>query len=122
MVKKKKIVFFTRAGMSRESGLPTFRGEGGVWNEIDYERVATLKSWYGRQRKDVKQRRQAMLDFFNPMRRAILRLHYSLPYLTHAYGRYRPGGSLTSRRMLSRLYLYTFMCKQRIVFLYGDAS
>lgn len=72
MVKKKKIVIFTGAGMSRESGLPTFRGEGGVWNEIDYEKVATLKSWYGRQRKDVKERRQAMLDFFNPMRRAIL--------------------------------------------------
>ena len=72
MVKKKKIVFFTGAGMSRESGLPTFRGEGGVWNEMDYEKVATLKSWYGRQRKDVKERRQAMLDFFNPMRRAIL--------------------------------------------------
>lgn len=72
MTGKKKIVFFTGAGMSRESGLPTFRGEGGVWNEIDYEKVATLKSWYGRQRKDVKERRQAMLDFFNPMRRAIL--------------------------------------------------
>lgn len=69
---RKKIVFFTGAGMSRESGLPTFRGEGGVWNEIDYEKVATLKSWYGRQRKDVRERRQAMLDFFNPLRRAIL--------------------------------------------------
>lgn len=72
MVDRKKIVFFTGAGMSRESGLPIFRGEGGVWNEIDYEKVATLKSWYGRQRKDVKERRQAMLDFFNPLRRAIL--------------------------------------------------
>ena len=72
MIDKKKIVFFTGAGMSRESGLPTFRGEGGVWNEIDYEKVATLKSWYGRQRKYVKERRQAMLDFFNSLRRAIL--------------------------------------------------
>lgn len=72
MTERKKIVFFTGAGMSRESGLLTFRGEGGIWNEIDYERVATLKAWYGRQRKDVKKRRQAMLDFFNPIRRAIL--------------------------------------------------
>lgn len=72
MVEKRKIVFFTGAGMSRESGLPTFRGKGGMWNKIDYERVATLKSWYGRQRKDVKERRQVMLDFFNPLRRAIL--------------------------------------------------
>lgn len=44
-----KIVFFTGAGMSRESGLPTFRGDGGIWN--------------GRGRGDVKERRQAMLDF-----------------------------------------------------------
>lgn len=72
MADRTKIVFFTGAGMSRESGLPTFRGQGGVWNEIDYEKVATLKSWHARRRKDVNQRRQAMLDFFNPMRRAIL--------------------------------------------------
>lgn len=72
MADRKKIVFFTGAGMSRESGLPTFRGEGGMWNEFDCEKVATLKSWYGRQRRDMRERRQAMLDFFNPMRRAIL--------------------------------------------------
>lgn len=72
MANRKKIVFFTGAGMSRESGLPTFRGEGGMWEQIDYDKVATLKSWYGRQRRDVKERRQAMLDFFNPLRRAIL--------------------------------------------------
>lgn len=69
---KKKIVFFTGAGISRESGLPVFRGDGGIWNEIDYDKVATLKSWQGRQRGDVRERRQAMLDFFNPMRRAVL--------------------------------------------------
>lgn len=69
---KRKIVFFTGAGISRESGLPTFRGDGGVWNDIDYEKVATLKSWQGRQHGDVRERRQTMLDFFNPMRRAVI--------------------------------------------------
>lgn len=68
----KRIVFFTGAGMSRESGLPTFRGDGGVWNEIDYDKVATRKSWNARGRGDVRERRQAMLDFFNPLRRMIL--------------------------------------------------
>lgn len=68
-----KIVFFTGAGMSKESGLPTFRGDGGMWNEIDYDKVATRRSWNGRSRKDVKERRQAMLDFFNPLRRMILK-------------------------------------------------
>ena len=70
----KKIVFFTGAGMSKESGLPTFRGEGGVWNEIDAEKVASARSWYSGRRKDCNEIRQAMLDFFNPLRRSILEL------------------------------------------------
>ena len=28
---KKKIVIFSGAGMSQESGLPIFRGDGGIW-------------------------------------------------------------------------------------------
>lgn len=68
----KKIIFFTGAGMSKESGLPTFRGEGGVWNEIDAEKVASARSWYCGRRKDCNEKRQAMLDFFNPLRRSIL--------------------------------------------------
>ena len=34
------IVFFTGAGMSAESGIPTYRGEGGVWNEYRWEEYA----------------------------------------------------------------------------------
>lgn len=68
----KKIVFFTGAGISKESGLPTFRGEGGLWNEIDVQAVATAGSWYCGRRRDCRERRQRMLDFFNPLRRAIL--------------------------------------------------
>lgn len=68
----KKIVFFTGAGMSRESGLPTFRGEGGIWNDIDPEKVATAKTWNCGRRGNRDEIRQVMLDFFNPMRRAVL--------------------------------------------------
>ena len=31
------IVFFTGAGMSAESGVPTYRGKGGIWNEYNWE-------------------------------------------------------------------------------------
>lgn len=65
------IVFYTGAGMSRESGLPTFRGDGGLWDELDVEAVADKRSWCGRQ-ADYNERRQKMLDFFNPIRRLIL--------------------------------------------------
>lgn len=34
------VVFFTGAGMSVESGVPTYRGKGGIWKEYDYESCA----------------------------------------------------------------------------------
>lgn len=58
--------------MSRESGLPIFRGEGGLWDSLDVEAVADRRSWYCGRRSDCNERRQRMLDFFNPMRRMIL--------------------------------------------------
>ena len=70
----KKWVFFTGAGCSAASGLPTFRGEGGIWNEIDAEAVASKKVWYSGRRSDCKERRQRVLDFFNPIRRKIIDL------------------------------------------------
>lgn len=68
----KRWVFFTGAGCSAASGLPTFRGEGGIWNEIDAEAVASKKAWYCGRRSDFKERRQKILDFFNPIRRKII--------------------------------------------------
>ncbi|MBA7615853.1 NAD-dependent protein deacylase [subsurface metagenome] len=34
------IVFFTGAGMSAESGVPTYRGRGGIWAKYNWEEVA----------------------------------------------------------------------------------
>lgn len=36
----KHIVFFTGAGMSAESGVPTYRGQGGIWNQYRWEEFA----------------------------------------------------------------------------------
>jgi NAD-dependent deacetylase len=35
-----RVVFFTGAGISAASGVPTYRGAGGVWKEYDYQRYA----------------------------------------------------------------------------------
>lgn len=40
-----RIVFFTGAGMSAESGVPTFRGKGGIWKEYNYEEYACQKAF-----------------------------------------------------------------------------
>ena len=41
----KKIVFFTGAGMSAESGVPTYRGSGGIWNEYRWQEYACQKAF-----------------------------------------------------------------------------
>ena len=40
-----RIVFFTGAGMSAESGIPTYRGKGGMWAEYDYEDYACQRAF-----------------------------------------------------------------------------
>lgn len=39
------VVFFTGAGMSVESGVPTYRGKGGIWKEYDYESYACQRAF-----------------------------------------------------------------------------
>lgn len=39
------VVFFTGAGMSAESGVPTYRGEGGIWSSYRWEEVACEASF-----------------------------------------------------------------------------
>jgi len=54
---KKKIVVFTGAGISAESGIQTFRDSDGLWEQYDVKDVATIDGW----RKD----RQLVLKFYN---------------------------------------------------------
>lgn len=41
----KKLVFLTGAGMSAESGIQTFRGAGGMWEEYPVMQVASHEGW-----------------------------------------------------------------------------
>ena len=40
-----RILFFTGAGMSAESGLPTYRGAGGVWSSYRWEEYACQEAF-----------------------------------------------------------------------------
>lgn len=42
----KKIIFVTGAGISQESGIPTFRGKDGLWRNDDVMKLATIDAFY----------------------------------------------------------------------------
>jgi NAD-dependent deacetylase len=58
----RRIVAFTGAGISAESGIPTYRGEGGLWTEYDPDKYASIEyfrrepSYYWRFFRDVRYR------------------------------------------------------------------
>ncbi|MBS1544026.1 MAG: NAD-dependent deacylase [Bacteroidetes bacterium] len=60
----KKLVVLSGAGISAESGIPTFRDAGGLWEGYRVEDVATPDAW----RRD----RALVLDFYNERRKKAL--------------------------------------------------
>lgn len=40
-----KLVVFSGAGMSAESGISTFRDSNGLWENYDIQQVATPEAW-----------------------------------------------------------------------------
>ena len=61
---KMKIAVLTGAGVSAESGLGTYRDNGGLWDNYDPMEVASIDGWY--------RNRKLVLDFYN-MQRANLK-------------------------------------------------
>jgi NAD-dependent deacetylase len=57
------IVVLTGAGISKESGIDTFRDADGLWTRVNLEEVATIEAWH-RDKKKV-------LDFHNDTRRML---------------------------------------------------
>lgn len=58
------ILVFTGAGISRESGLKTFRDEDGLWAGCKVESVCSTSAW--------RNNPELVLDFYNQRRREIL--------------------------------------------------
>lgn len=46
LVEARKIIFVTGAGISQESGIPTFRGTDGLWRKYDPMQLATINAFY----------------------------------------------------------------------------
>lgn len=62
-----KIVVFTGAGISAESGIMTFRDENGLWREKDWKELACVEAF--------QNNHQRVLDFYNDRRRQLATVH-----------------------------------------------
>ncbi|HEV7229807.1 MAG TPA: NAD-dependent deacylase [Bacteroidia bacterium] len=70
----KKIVVFTGAGISAESGIKTFRDTDGLWEEYKISDVATPEAW-------VKNA-SLVIDFYNQRRKQVLQAKPNEAHLT----------------------------------------
>ena len=61
---KKKLVILSGAGISKESGIDTFRDKDGIWTKKNAMELASIEGW----NNDA----QAVLDFYNARRRQLL--------------------------------------------------
>ena len=60
----KQLVVLTGAGISAESGIPTFRDSGGLWEGFAVEDVATPDGW--------RRNKEMVLEFYNQRRKKAL--------------------------------------------------
>lgn len=74
---KKKLVILSGSGISAESGIPTFRGRGGVWDEewegYPLTEIASPEGW--------KLHPELVLSFYNQRRKNIMEKEPNLAHL-----------------------------------------
>ena len=61
-MERKKVVVLTGAGISAESGIPTFRDSNGLWEGHDVMEVASIEGWH--------KNPELVQDFYNMRRKA----------------------------------------------------
>lgn len=76
MMKKKKIVVLTGAGVSAESGISTFRDSNGLWENYKVEDVASIEGWY--RNPDL------VLQFYNDRRAQLAQVRPNAAHLSIA--------------------------------------
>lgn len=73
---KKRLVVFSGAGISAESGIRTFRDAGGLWEQYRIEDVATPQAW--------KKNQDLVLEFYNQRRKQVLEAQPNAAHLLFA--------------------------------------
>ncbi|HEC69213.1 MAG TPA: RNA polymerase subunit sigma, partial [Candidatus Omnitrophica bacterium] len=70
LLREKKAVAFTGAGASLESGIPTFRGKGGLWEKYDPQIYATVPGILITFLKSPDKISQFFVDFYEVLLKA----------------------------------------------------
>src|SRR5690625_7796110 len=78
-----KIFIFTGSGISAESGLTTFRGSDGLWNDHSIDDVCNEHTW--------RHNYELVHDFYNDLRRTLadsvtIQGHHSIDIITKHNG------------------------------------
>lgn len=78
----KKVIILTGAGISAESGIKTFRDDGGLWKTYRFEELASPHAWA----RDP----ELVMEFYNMRRKQLLEVepnaaHYALVKLEEKY-------------------------------------
>ena len=72
-VARKRIVVLSGAGISAESGVATFRDQGGLWQQYDWQRMASVEGWV--------EEPAAVLEFYNMRRRDLIEVQPNKAHL-----------------------------------------
>jgi NAD-dependent deacetylase len=107
-----RIVILTGAGISAESGIPTFRDKGGIWAKYDYRDVATPEGF--------EKNPQLVHEFYNIRRRAHRSAapnaaHFALAHLERAH----PGRVTLVTQNVD--WLHEQAGSQQVVHMHGEA-
>lgn len=98
--KAKGVAVLTGAGLSADSGLPTFRGPDGIWERVSAEEVATLDA--------IKRDHRRVWEFHLDMRRSVLGA--------------RPNAGHEAIAMLESMYKDVWVITQNIDNLHQEAG
>lgn len=119
-MKSNRIIMFSGAGISAESGVPTFRDVGGIWEQYNVDEVCDIQKFLDNKLDSVK--RDKIFEFYNMVKSGILSV---LPNDAH-----RKAAEWQKRYGLKRVVIITANVDdlferagcQNVIHVHGDLS